>query len=102
MHLRFDSQVAKNEVIGLMEDISNRLGLLLESARLLEEAQRMAQREQQINVIATQMRSSVNLDTILQNTVRELGKALGARRAFIQLGQVEEPEQPEAEVRRNL
>jgi hypothetical protein len=38
------------------------------------------------------MRSSVDLDAILQNTVRELGKALGARRTFIQLGQTTAPQ----------
>jgi GAF domain-containing protein len=105
MHLRFDAPAAGGQAASLMEDVSNRIGLLLESARLLEEAQRLAQREQQINVIASQMRSSVNLDTILQNTVRELGKALGARRAFIQLGEPDgspEAGSPPAEGRSSL
>jgi len=70
----------------LLESISNRLSQTLESARLYEDAQRLAWREQQINLISSQVRSSVNLETILQNTVRELGKSLGASRAFIQIG----------------
>jgi GAF domain-containing protein/HAMP domain-containing protein len=72
----------------LLATISSRLSQVLESARLLAQAQHLAAREQQINLIATQMRSAVNLESILQNTVRELGKALGARRAHIQLGEV--------------
>jgi nitrate/nitrite-specific signal transduction histidine kinase len=72
----------------LLATISSRLSQVLESARLLAQAQRLAAREQQINLIATQMRSAVNLETILQNTVRELGKALGARRAHIQIGEI--------------
>ncbi len=70
----------------LLATISNRISQILESTRLLQEAQRLAWREQQVNTIATQVRNSINLDTILQNTVRELGKSLGAARAFIQIG----------------
>ena len=70
----------------LLATISNRISQILESTRLLQEAQRLAWREQQVNTIATQVRNSINLETILQNTVRELGKSLGATRAFIQLG----------------
>lgn len=85
INLRFEGQGIAPDVIEMVNDVGSRLGLVLESARLLHEAQRLASREQQINLIATQMRSSVNLDAILQNTVRELGKALGAQRTFIQL-----------------
>ena len=70
----------------LLATISNRISQILESTRLLQEAQRLAWREQQVNTIATQVRNSINLETILQNTVRELGKSLGASRAFIQIG----------------
>jgi GAF domain-containing protein/HAMP domain-containing protein len=89
----------------LLATISNRISQILESTRLLQEAQRLAWREQQVNTIATQVRNSINLDTILQNTVRELGKSLGATRAFIQIGgnlphpeadqpQADQPRQP--------
>jgi hypothetical protein len=70
----------------LLATISNRISQILESTRLLQEAQRLAWREQQVNTIATQVRNSINLETILQNTVRELGKSLGVARAFIQVG----------------
>ncbi len=90
INLRFDTAQVPQEMVGLLEEVGSRLGLVLESARLLHEAQRLAAREQQINVIATEMRSSVDLDAILQNTVRQLGKALGARRTYIRLGQIEE------------
>ena len=70
----------------LLATISNRISQILESTRLLQEAQRLAWREQQVNTIAAQVRNSINLETILQNTVRELGKSLGATRTFIQIG----------------
>ena len=84
----------------LLATISNRISQILESTRLLQEAQRLAWREQQVNTIATQVRNSINLDTILQNTVRELGKSLGSSRAFIQIGgnlpipETDRPRQP--------
>jgi hypothetical protein len=86
LNLRFESDVVPPEMASLVEEVTSRLGLVLESTRLLHDAQRLASREQRINWIATQVRSSVNLDTILQNTVRELGRALGASRAYIQIG----------------
>ena len=65
--------------------LGSRLTLLLENARLLQDAQSLAVREQQINQIANQVRSSMNLDAILRSTVRELGSAFGSSRAFVQL-----------------
>jgi len=72
--------------VNLLTTISSRLSQVFEGARLLQQAQNMASREQQINYIANQMRSASNLDAILKNTVKELGKALGTKRAYIQLG----------------
>jgi GAF domain-containing protein/HAMP domain-containing protein len=70
----------------LVREASAQVALALENARLIEEVQHRALREQQINQITTQVRSSSNLETILQNTVRELGKALGASRTYVRLG----------------
>jgi GAF domain-containing protein/HAMP domain-containing protein len=67
----------------------------LENARLLEEAQTRAAREKTVNVIATQVRGAAGVQAILQNTVQELGKALGVSRTFIQFG-VEPTAEPEA------
>jgi GAF domain-containing protein/HAMP domain-containing protein len=83
------------EDIGLAEGVVDQLGIALENARLLDEVMRRAARETQINLIATQVRSSVNTETILQNTVREVGKALRATRAYIQLTPEREPVPPE-------
>jgi GAF domain-containing protein len=69
----------------LVQDVLEQIEPALESARLLEETQARAMREQAVNVISTQMRRSAGMDAILQNTVRELGKVLGSTRTFIQL-----------------
>ncbi len=73
-----------------LEEIGRRISQAMESARLFEESQTRAMREETINLITTQVRSSINMEAVLQNTVRELGKALGASRTFIQLGVFEE------------
>ncbi len=70
----------------ILEAVALQAVLSLENARLLQEAQRLARREQMINRISSEIRSSMEADSILQDTVRELGKALGVSRAFIQVG----------------
>jgi GAF domain-containing protein len=69
----------------MYEELADRLALILENARLLQDAQSQAMREQQINLISTKIRSTIDLEAVLQNTVQELGKTFGSARAFIQL-----------------
>ncbi|MBN2149466.1 MAG: hypothetical protein JW726_18905, partial [Anaerolineales bacterium] len=54
--------------------------------RLLEEVQIRAAREQAVNVITSRVRSTISMDSIMQNAVRELALALGASRTFVQVG----------------
>jgi GAF domain-containing protein len=62
------------------------LGSTLESAQLFQESQRRAAREQAIRQVTERMRSAVEVEAVLQNTIVELAKALGAPRAYIRLG----------------
>ncbi len=82
------------EELRVVEQAISQIGPALENARLLEEAQTRASREQTVNVIATQVRNSAGIQAILQNTVRELGKALGVSRTFIQFGVNPDAEEP--------
>jgi GAF domain-containing protein/HAMP domain-containing protein len=86
LNLHFESETISPETVLLVEEAAGRLALVLENARLVQEAQRQVSREHQINLISARARSSMNLEAILQNTVRELGNALGSSRTFIQLG----------------
>jgi GAF domain-containing protein/HAMP domain-containing protein len=86
IEVQFEGQTLSPDIVSMYEEVASRLALILENARLLQEAQNLARREQQINLLSTKIRNSVNLDTILQNTVRELGKAFGPARTFIYLG----------------
>ena len=86
LNLRFQSADISPDVIKLVEEAASRLALALENARLVQDAQRLARRERQINVISAQVQQSASLETVLQNTIRELGNTLDVPTAFIQIG----------------
>lgn len=70
----------------LLETIADRMGDALESARLYQDTQRRAAREQAIRQVTERMRRAVDVEAILQDTVTGLAKALGAPRAYVRLG----------------
>jgi len=74
------------EEIALMETITDRLGLTLESARLYRDSLRRAAREQSIRRVTEQMRRPREVEAILQNTLAELTRALGVPQAYVRLG----------------
>ncbi len=69
----------------LIESIATQAALALENARLLEESQQMALQERLIAEITSKIWSSPNTDLILQTAVKELGRALRADEATIEL-----------------
>lgn len=86
LSVRFNTDQVPAETIALIEEAANRLALALENARLLQDAQRLANREQQINLIASQVQRATEIETLLQTAARELGKVLDVPRSFIQIG----------------
>jgi GAF domain-containing protein len=74
------------EEIALLETIAEQLDSALEGARLYQETQRRAAREQAIRHVTEEMRRTVDVESILQNTVTELARAMGAPRAYVRLG----------------
>jgi GAF domain-containing protein len=80
--------------ITLVQSISDRAAFALENARLFEEANRRAKQEEAIAHITSQIGASTNFDRILQTTIEELGRTLGATRTFIQLEALPEDDLP--------
>ena len=76
--------------IALIEAVAERMALVVENLRLLDETQRRSVREQQERETAARVRSSVNVDTILRTAVRELGQTLGAAGGLIRLEVVDD------------
>jgi GAF domain-containing protein len=72
--------------IEVVERLVEQVGTTLESARLFQETQRRAAREQAIRQITERMRGAVDVEAILQNTVAELARAMGVPRAYVRLG----------------
>jgi GAF domain-containing protein len=75
---------AENE-IALVESVSERAALALENARLFEETERRAEQELVIAQVTSRIGESTTFERILQTTIQELGRTLGASRAFIQM-----------------
>jgi GAF domain-containing protein len=70
---------------GLIEAVASQAALALENARLLEESQQLALHERLTADITGKIWSSPSVDTILQTAIRELGRALRADEATIEL-----------------
>jgi len=60
----------------MLREIAMQVGLALENARLLSEAQKRAARERTIADITSRIGSAFDLDAILRVTAQEIGKAL--------------------------
>ncbi|HJW82801.1 MAG TPA: GAF domain-containing protein, partial [Anaerolineae bacterium] len=73
------------EDVAFAQTLVDQVGQVIETARLLQETERLAARERTINEINSRVRQSVNLDSILQAAVTGLGRSLGAARVFVQL-----------------
>jgi GAF domain-containing protein/HAMP domain-containing protein len=75
----------------LIEAIATQAALALENARLLEESQKLAARDHLIAEVTSKIWSANTLDGILQTAIKELGRALDANIATIELKMEEQP-----------
>jgi PAS domain S-box-containing protein len=69
----------------LVETLADQAALALENARLFEDTQARAQREQLINTITARIRASTEMEAILKTTAEELSRVLNLSRARIRL-----------------
>ena len=82
----------------MVQATAERVALALEGARLLDEAQRRASRETFLSEVAAKLSTSFQLDSILRDTVQELGQTLTNSTVTFQLVN---PTQDEAETQRS-
>ena len=76
LRIQQDASALSAENKAFIESVTNRAALALENARLLEDSQRRAARESTIGNISNKIGASIQIDTIIQTTVQELGEAL--------------------------
>jgi GAF domain-containing protein len=74
------------EEVALMETLAEQLGLALESARLYQDTRRRALRERLTGEIAARMRESLDIETVLQTTIREIGEKLDVAEIEVRMG----------------
>ena len=60
----------------MLETITEQLGVVLESARLFEETQKRASREQLMGEVSNRMRESLDIETVLKNATQEIFQAI--------------------------
>jgi len=69
----------------LIESVAAQAAFALENARLVEDSQSIAMRERLANEVTSKIWASTTMDSILQTTVRELGRALEASEVNIEV-----------------
>lgn len=71
--------------LAIIEATSDRVALALEGSRLLDDAQKRAARESFLSEVAAKLGTSFQLDSILRDTVEELGQTLKGSTVSFQL-----------------
>jgi len=69
----------------LAEEVSTQIAVALENARLLEESQRRAAQEELLSQATARFSQSLDIDTVLQMAVRELGQLAGVTEVSVQI-----------------
>lgn len=87
LHLRHRmGRTWHTEDVEALSEVSQRLGLALETVRLSEESRRLAARERVIRQISDQMQRATDMQELLRVATEELSEALNASRAYVRLG----------------
>ena len=81
-----------DDEIAMVQAAAERTSLALESARLLQEAQKRATKERVIGEISAKIGSSSNIESILQTAIQELGNTLPGTDIAIQFKNSQETE----------
>jgi GAF domain-containing protein len=79
--------------IELMETLADRLSQTLENARLFQATQKQAVQEQITSEISSNIRQSLDIDTVLQTAAKELGEAFKAKEIVIRMKPDSTPEE---------
>ncbi len=87
LNVASDSERAwEQDEIDITEAIAERVALAVENIRLLESSQSQAARERTISEVTSRIGDSVNMRSILQTAVEELGRIIPGSDIVIQLG----------------
>ncbi|HVO34507.1 MAG TPA: GAF domain-containing protein, partial [Gemmatimonadales bacterium] len=80
-----DDRRFEERELELLRELADHTGLVLESIRAVGELAERERRAELLNAVNSRIRQSLDLQTILDAAVRELGMALQASRCFVRL-----------------
>jgi len=72
--------------VALLETLADQLSVALESARLYQDTQRRAMEERLVGEVTARIRETLDVDTILQTAIREIGDGLGIAEVEVRMG----------------
>ena len=85
LNLRLKGTQPSSDVVMVFEEIANRLALAMDNARLYSDTQHRAERERILSEITSKVRSSTNVDHILQTAIQEVADKLHITKGSILL-----------------
>jgi len=83
--MEMEQDALSPQELTLVQAITSEAATTLESIRLLEDTQRRAERERLVAQITRAVRASTDVETVLMNAIRELGRSLRASEGEIRL-----------------
>lgn len=81
-----ENQSLTPEDLEMLQEVSERFGMATENARLVDESQRVAQREALVNQISSRLQTTNNVENTLAEAARSLKEVLKAESITIRLG----------------
>ncbi len=73
--------------VRLLSTLAGQVAGSIRNALLLKQTRQFAERERMLHLVTSRIRNSASIQSILETTAVELGRALGARRASVQVGE---------------
>jgi len=80
------NRVWSTDEMDIITAIIERAALSIETARLLDESQKRAVREQTISQMSARIGAGTEIETILKTAVRELGAQIGGAQITVEIG----------------
>jgi GAF domain-containing protein len=85
IRLNIKGESVPDDTIAMIEEIIGRLGVALETSRLVYESRQLADRERAVSEASVRIGSSIDFEDILRTAVEELGKIMGESEVIVQL-----------------
>jgi len=85
LDLHVNTEKVTDDMVNMVESISNRLSIALENARLVEQLEKRTNQEMMVSAVTDKVRASTEIDNILKATAQEIGKVMGVSEVIIQL-----------------